>query len=39
MSRYRLVATTIVGVLAAITLWNAATYPPGMGYDAEPHFD
>ena len=39
MTAYRGIAAAIVVVLAGITLWNAATYPPGMGYDAEPHMD
>ena len=37
--RYRIAVAAILGVLAAVTLWNAASYPPGMGFDADPHYE
>ena len=39
MTVYRALAAAILLALAAITLWNARWYPPGMGYDAEQHIE
>jgi hypothetical protein len=31
------VSTALLVAFAAIALWNASTYPPGLGYDAADH--
>lgn len=38
-TRYRVAAAVLVGLFALVTLWNAASYPPGAGYDASHHID
>ena len=39
MSGTAAAAAGLVGVLAAIGLWNAASYPPAAGYDADAHVE
>jgi len=36
-ARERALAALFLALLAAITLWNARSYPPGDGYDAAQH--
>jgi hypothetical protein len=36
-ARYGGAAVALLAVLALVTLWNAARYPPGLGYDAVDH--
>ena len=39
VARYGRASVVLLGVLAVVVVWNAARFPPGLGYDAEPHVD
>jgi hypothetical protein len=35
--RWRVATAAMLALFAAVALWNAARYPPGLGYDAADH--
>lgn len=39
VARYGRSSVALLGVLLIGVVWNAARYPPGLGYDAGPHVD
>ena len=38
IARYGRASVVLLGLLVAVVTWNALRYPPGLGYDANDHF-